>query len=86
MTATPVRVAITYCADCGYGPQALDLTRNLLDAFGTRLSKVELIPWHDGSFEVAVNGVLVHSMMREGGFPEAEAIVSAVDQRLNSPV
>ena len=83
MTDAPVRVAITYCANCGYGPQAIDLTRALLDAYGTRLSKVELVPWHDGSFEVAVNGVLVHSMMREGGFPEAETILAAVDHRLN---
>jgi selenoprotein W-related protein len=82
MADAPIRVAITYCSDCGYAPQALDLTRALLDAYGTRLSRIELVPWHDGSFEVAINGALVHSMMREGGFPEAEAIIDAVGERL----
>jgi selenoprotein W-related protein len=50
--------------------------------FGTRLSKIELIPWHDGSFEVAINGNLVHSMMREGGFPEPATIVDAIKAEL----
>jgi selenoprotein W-related protein len=82
MASDPVRVSITYCAECGYGPQALDLTKALMNAFGTKLTKIELVPWHDGSFEVAVNGRLVHSMMREGGFPEHDTIIEAAQAQL----
>jgi selenoprotein W-related protein len=82
MADRAIRISITYCAECGYAPQALDLTRALMTSFGTRLSKIELIPWHDGSFEVAINGTVVHSMMREGGFPESSTIIDAVKAEL----
>jgi selenoprotein W-related protein len=41
----PVKVSITYCASCGYEPQALSLTAALLNTFTYDLSSVELIPW-----------------------------------------
>jgi selT/selW/selH selenoprotein domain len=78
----PVKVSITYCASCGYEPQALSLTAALLNTFTYDLSSVELIPWEDGSFDVVINGDLVHSMYREGGFPENETIIQAVRERL----
>ena len=70
MTGKPVKVKITYCAECGYEPQALDLTRALMYEFGAQLSGIELIPWESGTFDVSVDGSLVHSMKRDGGFPE----------------
>lgn len=79
---TPVRVAITYCAECGYEQFTLDLAAALMREFGAQLSKIEIVPWHDGSFDVTVNGELVHSMYREGGFPEHETIMAAVRDRL----
>lgn len=80
----PVRVAITYCAECGYEQFTLDLAAELMREFGAELSKIEIVPWHDGSFDVTVNGELVHSMYREGGFPEHETIIAAVRDRLAS--
>jgi selenoprotein W-related protein len=82
MTATPVKVTIAYCAECGYEPQTLSLTEALMRAFGHRLAAIELIPWYDGAFDVSVGGTLVHSMMREGGFPENADVVAAVRKRL----
>ncbi len=79
---TPVKVQITYCAECGYDIQALELAGALLRQFGDELSSLELIPWHEGSFDVSVGGKLVHSMFREGGFPEKETIVDAVKAKL----
>jgi selenoprotein W-related protein len=73
-----VKVTITYCAECGYEPQTLALTEALLVACGHELSGLELIPWVEGSFEVLVAGERVHSMYRDGGFPEATTIVAAV--------
>jgi selenoprotein W-related protein len=77
-----VKVTITYCAECGYEPQTLSLTETLMKAFGHKLTAIELIPWYEGSFDVAVDGKLVHSMYREGGFPDNQTIVEAVKKQL----
>ena len=82
MTGKPVKVKITYCAECGYEPQALDLTKALMYEFGTKLSAIEIIPWESGTFDVSIDGELVHSMKREGGFPELASVKSAVRSRL----
>jgi len=82
MARPTVKVTIAYCAECGYEPQTLELAGVLMRAYALQLSSIELIPWFDGSFEVSVDGELVHSMYREGGFPESEAIVAAVRARL----
>jgi selenoprotein W-related protein len=84
MTATPHRVKITYCAECGYEPQTLDLAKALMVEFGARLSSIELIPWEAGTFDVSVDGDLVHSMSREGGFPEHDAVKAVVRRKLRS--
>jgi selenoprotein W-related protein len=80
--ADPIKVTIAYCAECGYEPQTLSLTEALMKEFGTKLGAIELIPWHDGSFDVSVGGTLVHGMYRDGGFPENEKIIKAVKARL----
>lgn len=82
--ANPVKVTITYCAVCGYEPQTLELTSALMHAFVYDLAAIELIPWQDGTFDVSIDGDLVHSMSRDGGFPESAQIISAVRERLNS--
>jgi selT/selW/selH-like putative selenoprotein len=77
-----VKVSITYCAACGYEPQTLDLTAALMREFLYDLSSIEIIPWQDGTFDVAINGDLIHSMARDGGFPEHETVLQAVRERL----
>jgi selT/selW/selH-like putative selenoprotein len=76
------KVAITYCADCGYEPQTLGLTEALMKAFVHDIAGIELIPWQDGAFDVTVNGDLIHSMYRDGGFPEHEKVIAAVRERM----
>ena len=80
--ATPIKVAITYCAECGYEPQTISLANALMLQFQNQLSSIELIPWDDGAFDVRVGGELVHSMYRDGGFPPNETIVEAVKRKL----
>ena len=82
MAKRPVKVSITYCASCGYEPQTLALASALMKAFVYDLSAIELIPWDEGSFDVVVDGDLVHSMYREGGFPEDATIIQAVREHL----
>jgi selenoprotein W-related protein len=84
VSARPLRVKITYCAECGYELQALDLTKALMYEFGSQLSAIEIIPWESGTFDVSVDGELVHSMKREGGFPKHATVKSAVRARLGS--
>lgn len=78
------RVTITYCADCGYEEQTLALAGALMREFGVRLSAVRLIPWDEGTFDVSVDGTLVHSMAREGGFADLERVKAAVRERLGA--
>jgi selenoprotein W-related protein len=73
---------ITYCAECGYEPQTLALADALMKAFTHQLTSIELVPWYEGSFDVAVNGQLVHSMYRDGGFPEHSTVIEAVKAQL----
>lgn len=82
MTGKPVKVKITYCAECGYEPQALALTKALMYEFGAQLSAIELIPWESGTFDVSVDGQLIHSMKRDGGFPQHASVKSAVRAKL----
>lgn len=77
----PVKVSIVYCATCGYEPQTIKLVQALMHTFVYDLASIELIPWQDGAFDVAVNGDLVHSMYRDGGFPAHETIIQAVRDR-----
>ena len=78
----PVKVTITYCAECGYEPQTLELAGSLMREFGERLASIELIPWADGTFDVRVGARLVHSMTRDGGFPKASGVAAAVREEL----
>jgi selenoprotein W-related protein len=77
-----VKVTITYCAECGYEPQTLALTDTLMKQFAHELRSIELVPWYEGSFDVVVNGNLVHSMYRDGGFPGHDKVVAAVKAAL----
>jgi len=80
--ASGVKVTIAYCAECGYEPQTLALAEALMKTFTHQLTSIELVPWYEGSFDVAVNGKLVHSMYREGGFPDPSTVVKAVKEQL----
>ena len=50
--------------------------------FGAQLSSIELIPWESGTFDVSVDGETVHSMKRQGGFPDQATVKSAVRARI----
>jgi len=86
MGTRPVRVRITYCSECGYEGHTLELVGALMRTFGHDLAAIEIIPWFEGSFDVSVDGELVHAMYRDGGIPEVGAIVDAVRARLQQRV
>lgn len=78
MAKRVVKVTIAYCSECGYEPQTLALTEALMKTFRHEISEIEIIPWYEGAFDVTVDGELVHSMFREGGFPEHSVVIEAV--------
>lgn len=85
MAKRPIKVSISYCAECGYEPQTIALAQALMVQFRHELSEIELIPWEDGAFDVVVDGELVHSMFREGGFPEHSLVIEAVKRHQEMP-
>jgi selenoprotein W-related protein len=76
-------VRVTYCAECGYEPQALALTEALMGQRQAEFASIELVPWVDGSFEVWIGDDRVHAMDRDGGFPEAATIIEALRSRVD---
>ena len=80
-----VKVTITYCSECGYEPQTLALAEALMKEFRHELSEIELIPWYEGSFDVTVDGELIHSMFREGGFADHAVVFEAVRRHQQAP-
>lgn len=85
MALRPIKVTIAYCSECGYEPQTLALAGALMKEFRHELSEIEIIPWYDGSFDVTVDGELVHSMFREGGFGDHGHIIEAVRRHQAMP-
>ena len=84
-TRRPIKVTIAYCSECGYEPQTLALAEALMKEFRHELAEIELIPWYDGAFDVTVDGELVHSMFRDGGFGDHRAVIEAVRRHQELP-
>lgn len=82
MPALPIKVRIAYCAECGYDHEALDLTAALMKEFHMYLGEIAIVPAGDGAYDVTVDGQLVHSMYRDGGFGDREQIFAAIRAKL----
>ncbi|MGQ0798027.1 MAG: Rdx family protein [Methanobacteriota archaeon] len=75
-------VTITYCAPCRYRSKALQDADAILEAFGTALRGVRIVPGDHGVYDVAVDGHVVFSMDEEERFPETGELLGKIRPRL----
>lgn len=69
------RVEIEYCTGCKWMIRGSWVAQELLQTFENTLESVSLVPSQtSGTFEVRVDGEVVHSRSRDGGFPEAKEL------------
>lgn len=58
------------------------MAAKVLTEYKQRVQHLRLIPSRGGCFELVVNGDLVYSKLKTGVFPDEEAMVAAVGQRV----
>ena len=58
------------------------MTAKVLTAFKQKIASLRLIPSRGGCFEVVVDGELVYSKIKTGVFPDEDALIQAVGERL----
>jgi selenoprotein W-related protein len=58
------------------------LAAKVLTAFKQKIASLRLIPSRGGCFELVVNGELVYSKLKTGVFPDEDAMVHAVADRV----
>ena len=62
-----------------YLPNAVSLTSELLNKFGTDVKELTIVPSGGGAFEVTINGNLIYSKLDTGEFPTTDQITSAIE-------
>jgi selenoprotein W-related protein len=71
-------MVIEFCIPCDFRPQAIELTRELLDGWAERLSEIRLIPSSGGRFEVTLDDVIIFSKAALDRHAEPGEIAAAV--------
>jgi selenoprotein W-related protein len=54
----------------------------VLPKFKQKLQQLELVPSSGGCFEVTVDGELIYSKLETGQFPDEDAILNKIGERL----
>ncbi len=72
------RVEIHYCTKCKWLLRSAWMAQELLSTFEGDISEVALVPGANAIFEIKVNGSLIWSRERDGGFPEIKVLKSLI--------
>lgn len=72
------RVEIHYCTKCRWLLRSTWMAQELLFTFENEISEIALVPGTNAIFEIRVNGNLIWSRERDGGFPEIKLLKSLV--------
>ena len=77
-------VEILYCHECGYLPDAVNMTDKLLREFNRRLDGIKLVSGEDGAFEVLIDGKAIFSKLETGRFPTLKEMRDAIRAALDA--
>jgi selenoprotein W-related protein len=83
--STDHTVEIEFCVPCDFRPQAIDLTRELVDGWAHKLREIRLVPSSGGRFEVSLDGELIFSKAELDRHANAGEISALVGARLGEP-
>ncbi len=72
-------LSIEYCNSWNYLPRASRMAADLLDKFGTNISKLTLVPSSGGVYEVTKNDKIIFSKKELNRFPELEEIITLIE-------
>lgn len=77
-------VEILYCHECGYLPDAVNMTDKLLREFNQKLAGIKLVSGAGGAFEVSIDGKPVFSKLETGRFPSLKEMRDAIRAALDA--
>ena len=80
----PVKVVITYCTHCHYGPRAFRLAESLLEQWPSEIESLTLVPSDGGIFDVEVDGELIFSKAAAGRHAEPGEVEAQFIDRIKS--
>ena len=75
-------ISIKYCVPWDYVPQAVSLSKQLMNLCSWDISGISLIPADGGAFEVSVGDKLMYSKLETGEFPEESILVNQIRSEL----
>jgi selenoprotein W-related protein len=78
------RIEIEYCVPCDFRPQAIELTRTIVDGWSERLSEIRLVPSSGGRFEVTLDGDLIFSKAALERHAEPDEIETLLAERIGA--
>jgi selenoprotein W-related protein len=78
------RIEIEYCVPCDFRPQAVELTREIVDGWSDRLSEIRLVPSSGGRFEVSLDGELIFSKSGLERHAEPNEIANLLSERIGA--
>ena len=74
-------ISIKYCVPWDYVPQAVSLSKQLMNLCSWDISGIQLIPGTQGAFEITFDGDLIYSKKQTGEFPSNELIARLIRDR-----
>ncbi|MGA8016280.1 MAG: Rdx family protein [Candidatus Dormiibacterota bacterium] len=78
-------VEVEFCVPCDLRPQALAVTKELVDDWSHQLREIRLLPSSGGRFEVSLDGELIFSKLRLDRTPEPGEIDRLIRERIGAP-
>ena len=77
-----MKIHLRYCSAWNYEPKAVSLASKILTQYKQQIASFELEPSKGGCFELTVNGELVYSKLATEEFPNEDAMITEVGNRL----